>query len=341
MKQVVVAAAVLWRNDGAVLLGQRAAGTFYAGFWEFPGGKVEGGETPRDALIRELAEELGVVLTHARIAPWLVRTHRYEHAEVTLHFFQVWDWEGVPQPFVHAALAWEQPGAWSVSPVLPANAPVLAALALPQRMVVSNVTAASQGAPVGSRAWGEAAERLADAIAAARTHGEVIVQIRERLLGESEYAHSEPWSALGIDRLVCLARDAGAKRVVVNGPLEWALAAAADGCHLSAERARVLCSSSSEWRREGLLVGVSVHDIEERAVAEALAADYWVVGPVAPTATHPAATPLGWSRFAALIAHPPVPVFAIGGLAEENLTVAQAHGAHGIAAIRGWRSASV
>jgi 8-oxo-dGTP diphosphatase len=85
-----------------------------------------------------------------------------------------------------------------------------------------------------------------------------------------------------------------------------------------------------------LLLGVSVHDASERAVAEALNADYWVVGPVAATQSHPERAPLGWSRFSALIAAPPVPVFAIGGLTAAELPHALSAGAHGIAAIRGW-----
>ena len=75
-KIVDVAAAVITRPDGSFLLGQRAPGTFYAGHWEFPGGKVEPGETPREALIRELHEELGLNVDAAW--PWIMREHEYE-----------------------------------------------------------------------------------------------------------------------------------------------------------------------------------------------------------------------------------------------------------------------
>jgi len=335
VKAVDVAAALLWDNSGRVLLGQRAAGTWYPGYWEFPGGKVEAGETPVAALVRELGEELAISLVGAQVAPWLTRRHHYPHAEVTLHFFQVWGWQGVPQPLVHAALSWERPGQCQVAPLLPANGPVMAALCWPQRMVVSNVAVASGGAAVGSLAWQEAADRFAARVANARRHGLVAAMIREA--GGAAWDEADGWRARGVDRLVALARAAGAERVVVNGPLAWAEATGADGLHLPAARAMQLLAAGGPgaWRAR-LALGVSVHDRTERQVAEALGADYWVVGPVAATATHPGQPPLGWARFAALIAAPPVPVYAIGGLNERDLPRALAAGGHGVAAIRGW-----
>jgi mutator protein MutT len=89
-KQVAVAAAVIFRDGPRgreFLLGQRAPGTFYPGYWEFPGGKVEPGESPVDALKRELDEELGIRVLDC--SPWLTLSHVYEHAHVRLHFFRV------------------------------------------------------------------------------------------------------------------------------------------------------------------------------------------------------------------------------------------------------------
>src|SRR5262249_60403622 len=84
---VAVAAAVLQRRDGHVLLAQRLAGTPYAGYWEFPGGKLEPGESAPTALARELREELGIEVIRA--APWLTRRYAYPHASVELDFFRV------------------------------------------------------------------------------------------------------------------------------------------------------------------------------------------------------------------------------------------------------------
>ena len=140
MKLTEVAAAVIERRaaDGVFefLLGQRAPGTFYPGYWEFPGGKVESGETPHAALLRELGEELGIGVTRAD--PWLRREHVYEHAHVRLNFFRVRDWCGELHDHVHSALAWQRADGLTVAPMLPANAPVLAALALPDFCAITH-----------------------------------------------------------------------------------------------------------------------------------------------------------------------------------------------------------
>ena len=138
-KQVAVAAAVIFRDSARgreFLLGQRAPGTFYPGYWEFPGGKVEPGEAPVDALKRELDEELGITVTAC--SPWLTLSHEYEHAFVRLHFFRVEAWQGALQDRVHSSLSWQQAEVLTVGPMLPANGPVLKSLRLPGFMAVTH-----------------------------------------------------------------------------------------------------------------------------------------------------------------------------------------------------------
>jgi len=121
-----VAAAVIERPDGTFLLACRPEGKPYPGYWEFPGGKIEAGEDPRAALGRELKEELGIDVRAA--TPWITRVYAYTHATVRLHFFRVTAWDGEPQPLEDQGIAWQRPEAPDVTPMLPANAPVLSAL---------------------------------------------------------------------------------------------------------------------------------------------------------------------------------------------------------------------
>jgi len=309
-KVVEVAAAVIERHgaDGTIefLLGQRAPDTFYPGFWEFPGGKVEPGETPHAALVRELREELGIGVLRAD--PWLRRRHVYEHAHVRLNFFRVREWRGELHDHVHSALAWQRADALNVSPMLPANAPVLAALGLPDFYAITH--AAEIGVDAQLRALAQALE-----------NGLKLVQLREPKLDaarRSAFVHAA----------VELCHRFGA-RVLVNGDIALAKAAGADGVHLPAVQLW------TEVMRPGLpLVAASCHSATELEQAARLGCDFAVFGPVRATTSHPNAAGIGWDHFAAEAAVPPLPTFALGGLSRTDLDSAQRAGAHGIAAIR-------
>lgn len=132
MSQLVhVVAAVILNEKGEFLLSSRPEGKAYAGYWEFAGGKVEAGETELAALKRELNEELGIHIQHG--TPWLTKIHHYEHASVLLRFFRVLpeQWHGTPHAREQQQYSWQQAGRFDVSPMLPANGPILRALSIP------------------------------------------------------------------------------------------------------------------------------------------------------------------------------------------------------------------
>ena len=116
-----VAVGILMRDNGDVLLGQRPEGKPYAGYWEFPGGKVEEYESIADALRREFVEELGITVVSAE--PWCCVEHVYPHAHVRLHFYISREWEGEPQSLEGQAFSWQ--GSVDVEPLLPATIPLI------------------------------------------------------------------------------------------------------------------------------------------------------------------------------------------------------------------------
>ena len=123
---LLVAAAALVDADGRVLICQRPPGKALAGLWEFPGGKVEPGETLEACLIRELDEELSIAVTHACLAPFVFASHGYETFHLLMPLFLIRRWEGQVTAREHAALAWVKPNRMGDYPMPPADAPLVA-----------------------------------------------------------------------------------------------------------------------------------------------------------------------------------------------------------------------
>ena len=303
---VDVAAGVLIRRDGRFLLASRPAGKPYASYWEFPGGKVEAGESVADTLARELHEELGIDIGTAY--PWVVRVFDYPHALVRLHFFRVFEWSGEIDAREHQSF-----GFFSTSdlpddgPLLPATIPLLRWLALPPHYAISAVARLGRGMFL---------RRFESALA----RGLKLVQFREPELDRD--------AAAAIFDDVRARVDAAGATLLVNSRHHCTLWDKADGVHLTAADLAV-----SKKRPEFEWVGASVHSTAEIERAAALQLDFVAVGAVRRTGTHPHQLPLGWSAFAALIVDASLPVFALGGMRASDLTTAMRHGAHGIASL--------
>ncbi|WP_298160387.1 (deoxy)nucleoside triphosphate pyrophosphohydrolase [Brevundimonas sp.] len=123
---VLVVAVALIDVDGRVLIARRPEGKALAGLWEFPGGKVEPGERPEAALIRELNEELGIDVQEACLAPFVFASHAYESFHLLMPLYLCRRWSGVVVKREHAALAWVKPNKLSDYPMPPADAPLVA-----------------------------------------------------------------------------------------------------------------------------------------------------------------------------------------------------------------------
>lgn len=125
LRIVFVAACALIDPDGRVLLAQRPADKAMGGLWEFPGGKMEPGETPEATLIRELREELGIAVKEACLAPFTFASHAYTDFHLLMPLYLCRRWEGAPQPLEHAALKWVRPKDMADYPMPPADLPLL------------------------------------------------------------------------------------------------------------------------------------------------------------------------------------------------------------------------
>jgi 8-oxo-dGTP diphosphatase len=294
------------RPKGSFLLAQRPPDKIWAGYWEFPGGKVEPGETAHHALVRELREELGIETVTAY--PWITRVFTYPHATVRLNFFRVTEWRGELHPHEGQQFAWQYPPEVLVEPILPANAPVLRALELPALYAISNV------AELGVEAF---LARLQGAL----SKGLRMVQLREKNLSRDALRE------LALRMLPAL-HEHGAK-LLLNADVELAQEIGADGVQLtSAQIAQLRERPAVDW------CGASCHSVEELRCAEALGCDFALLSPVLPTQSHPGAPHLGWEKFAAIARGSSIPVYALGGLACDDMQTAWRHGAHGIALLR-------
>ncbi len=311
-----VAAGLILRPDGQLLMGQRPEGKPWSGWWELPGGKLEPGETVLQALARELQEEIGIRVTEAW--PWVTYVHAYPQTTVRLSFCQVTGWEGEPRSLENQRLEWVDPAnAGVVGDLLPATLPPLRWLTLPTSYGISSI-----GGPDGLPAF---LARLDAALA----KGLKLVQLRE-----PQWPGGAAGPALHQALQTVLARcHAAGARVLVNSvhPSDWWKEA--DGVHLRAADAAALAARPD--LAENALVGVSAHSHAEVVRARELGADFAVLGHVLATPSHPDRPGIGWDGFTEGSRDAGLPVFALGGQSEATRIEARRHGAHGIAAIRG------
>lgn len=302
-----VVAAVLVNAVGEILVSRRHVHAHQGGLWEFPGGKVEPGEDVRQALRREILEELGLEVVAAR--PLIRVPHRYPDQRVLLDVWRVTIFHGEAHGREGQALRWMAPERLGELAFPAANAPIITAARLPDRYVITPAPDANF------------LERLDRVLA----RGARLLQLRATSLPAPDY--------LELARAVCgRARPWGAQ-VLLNADPALVTAAGAQGVHLNTRRLRAL---SARPLSPELWVAASCHDAAELAQAARIGVDFVVLGPVLATASHPGAAALGWKRLRALTETTALPVFALGGLQAEDRARAWEAGAQGIAAIRGF-----
>lgn len=311
---IQVAAAALVDGTGRVLISRRPEGVHQGGLWEFPGGKVEPTETPREALARELTEELGIRLQAAR--PLIQVHHDYGDRTVWLDVWRVESWSGEPRGQEGQAVRWAEPKSLDARLFPPADAPIIVALKLPAVYLITPE-------PEGDR------KGFLNTLARCLRAGIRLVQLRAKAL------ETRPYQVLAREALA-LCEAHGAK-LLLNAEPDLAANVGAHGVHLTSERLRRLDHrplGDQHW------VAASCHDERELAHACQIGIDFLVLSPVRFTPSHPVSCPLGWGRFGALVGNATVPVYALGGVSTDDLDTAWRSGAQGVACTRAlWRRA--
>jgi 8-oxo-dGTP diphosphatase len=312
-KIIHVVAGVLRDRHGKILLTERPPGKHLAGLWEFPGGKREDGETPEQALRRELHEEVGVDAGAMRCLigfPW-----HYAEKSIYLDVYDVADFSGEPHGKEGQGLRWEFADELPHISMPAADVAIVNALRLPDRYAIT---------PEPTDDIDDFLRRLERTLAS----GARLIQLRAKTIGRDRIAEIAT-------RALAIAHTAGAK-LLLNGHADLVEALKLDGVHLSAADVAAIDERPLD---ASFIVGVSCHNAKETARAVAIGADFAVLGPVKPTVSHTGSPSLGFSDFADIVRDVALPVYALGGLSLDDMPHALDARAQGIAGISGfWKT---
>lgn len=307
MSSIRVVAAVI-ESGPQILLARRGAHQDQAHRWEFPGGKVDPGESLTDALARELDEELGIQVLASQ--PLVQFDFQYPTKHIQFDIFRVSEFRGTPHGREGQPLGWFALSELSALALPAANRYILSALAQPPQLLIT-----PEPEPTQQAQWLQAFERSLTRVRR--------VIFRAPGLPEAEYL------ALA-QRLVKAYPEC---ELLLQGPARY-LEVVPDAAGLHWSSAALMAAPSRPCSPD-YLWSVACHNPAQLAQAEALGADWALLSPVLPTQTHPEAVPLGWPQFAEWTRGRSLPVYALGGLDRRQYVQAIDAGAAGIAAIRG------
>ena len=304
---VHVAVGVVRNSQGNILIAKRPAHAHQGDLWEFPGGKVEKGESLQQALQRELHEELGIDITHAR--PLIRIPHSYPDKHVLLDVWLIEVFDGEPHGKENQPIAWLSPAELWERPFPAANKPIIQAVNLPAYYLITGTFSNETDFLHKLHLALEKEIRL--------------VQLRAKQMDNSAF--------IRLAKMVCEACHAHNARVLLNAAPEMVEQVGADGVHLTSAR---LMALSDRPLGKDKLVAASVHNQQQLGQAEKLSVDFSVVSPILPTPSHPGAQTLGWQGFQQLTEQATHPVYALGGMQTQHLPTVWQYGGQGIAAIR-------
>lgn len=305
MTEIRVAAVVLRNTDQQILIQERPKGKIASGRWEFPGGKIEDGESPETAARRELKEELGVEIGACQ--PLIEIPWQYPSRKVRLYVFVCDHWCGQPQSLESQKFQWVSQSSLARYDLLPANRGIVNALRLPPTLAIS---------PSPSDDW------LTRVTGMAMQNSVSCIRLRAAGFAATEYQSL-------VSKFI-ETEESHAVSILVDDPTMLSLSKKIVGCHLSAEQ---LEDCSQRPVEQEYLFGGSCHSLDELLSLAQLGGDYALLSPVKRTESHPGQIGMGWAEFEKQVLECPIPVYALGGMTVADIPTAHSHGAIGVAGI--------
>lgn len=311
-----VAVGVIYNSTrDSVLISKRSAGQHLAGYWEFPGGKIENNEDVLSALTRELSEELGIDVCKAK--SFTAISYDYPDKIVLLDVWKVFEWSGEPASLENQEIRWVHIGDLKNYKFPDANKHIIQSILLDPFYVISQESYTDYA-------------YLLSVTEKCFAAGLRIFQLR--LKTEKNKIFDDV-----VNSLSALAKQYSAK-LILNGTVSDIKKYPIDGLHMSSSEIRKYASRPIS---EDLILGASCHNEQELIKAAELNVNYAFISPVQITNSHPDAAAIGWEQFASLARKVPFPIYALGGMSPVEMKTAIAYGAYGIAMIGAiWNSDS-
>ena len=314
---VHVAVAVIVDENNKVCISLRHKDSHQGGLWEFPGGKVEQGETVEQALVREIKEELDLNISQSR--RFITITHDYQDKKVCLHVRKVTSYTGHATGLENQQVEWVDADSLLSYNFPAANLAIIKAIQLPDKYLITGKFIDSD----------DFFTKLKNAL----DNNIKLVQLR---LKNTDSIGSEQVQAL-LEKAALSCHQSGAKLMLNLSPdLMNAVdlsRVAFSGIHADSRTLQLLSTAEVQQTSKDKLVSASCHNENELRQALKLRADFVVLSPVQQTVSHPDMQALGWQAFSTMIENMPIPVYALGGVSGDDLEIAWHHGAQGVAAI--------
>lgn len=308
-KRIHVVAAVIYDETREnIFLAKRPSEKHQGGKWEFPGGKVESGESAEQAVKRELCEEVGIKVKHC--TPLIQIRHDYPDKHILLDVWEVSQFTGNAHGKEGQLTEWVNRSDIDTYTFPAANAPILKAIKLPAHCLITPDFTQTP--------------HFLEALHKTLENGIKLICFRAKHADAASYTEMA-------EKVIKQAAQYGAI-VIVNSPPVFI--AGAHGNHLTSHQ--LMQNLPQAGGLSATIISTSCHNLEELKRAEELGVDFAFLSPVSKTQSHPDSKPIGWDQFQSLVRQVNIPVYALGGLDNEAMTTAKNHGAQGIAAISGF-----